>query len=547
MPHKSPHPDIPYPKNQTVWSWLFESARFRSLPENYQPAVINAITKEQITFRQLKQYAEQLSGDLVRRCGLTEGDTAILFSPNTIWYPVAMHAIIRVGGIVGGLSPSSNAEELQHGLQVSKAKYVFTSLETLDVALQAVSAVGIPQDRVILFEGERSGHYSIRDWIGVNAAAHGPSHVPAFTIPTGKLNSDVCGYLSFTSGTTGKPKACMISHGNVIAQCLQMAEITSPDVDKVLAILPLYHITGLVHLLHLPIFRNADIVLLPKFSMQSMLKTIVDYQLRELILVPPLFIRLVQDAIVNKYDLSCVRRFSSGAAPLPPRVIEQLQEKFPWTGFKQGYGMTESCSCLTAHSPDHYDYKYSSTVGTILPSTDLKFVDGRGNEVDEGEILARGPQCAMGYVENPQASIETFGKDGWLRTGDIGKMLANGCVQITGRIKEIIKVKGVGVAPAELEELLLSHPKVLDAAVIGKPDDYTGERPHACVVVAPDIRPSKELSNELIKFVQGRKMRSKWIHGVTFIRSVPRAGSGKVLRRELKAQLDDLQVPVARL
>ncbi|KAF7555022.1 hypothetical protein G7Z17_g2510 [Cylindrodendrum hubeiense] len=281
--------------------------------------------------------------------------------------------------------------------------------------------------------------------------------------------------------------------------------------------------------------------------MKAMLDTIVDYQLRELILVPPLFIRLVQDAIVNQYDLTCVRRFSSGAAPLPPRVIEQLQEKFPWTGFKQGYGMTESCSCLTAHSPDNYDYEYSDTVGTILPSTELKFMDVRGNEVGEGEIWARGPQCAMGYVDNPQASIETFGRDGWLRTGDIGRMLANGCVQITGRIKEMVKVKGVGVAPAELEELLLTHPKVLDVAVIGKPDDYTGERPHACVVTATGILPSRKLCDELIKFVQGRKMRSKWIHGVTFITSVPKAGSGKILRRELKTHLSDLQIPIAKI
>lgn len=278
--------------------------------------------------------------------------------------------------------------------------------------------------------------------------------------------------------------------------------------------------------------------------MQVMLETIVRFQLRELILVPPLFIRLVDDPRVKRFDLSCVRRFSSGAAPLAPRVIRLLQEKFPWTGFKQGYGMTESCSCLTVHGPAHYDYKYSGTVGTIVPSTELKFVDKSGHETEEGEILAKGPQCGMGYLENPQASREVFGDDGWLRTGDVGKMLPNGCVLITGRMKEIIKVKGVGVAPIELEELLLQHPAVRDVAVIGNPDSYAGERPHACVVLADKVAPSPELSCELTQLVQERKQRSKWIKGVTYVQNVPRAASGKILRRELQSRLEELRLRV---
>lgn len=302
-------------------------------------------------------------------------------------------------------------------------------------------------------------------------------------------------------------------------------------------------VTGLVHLFHLPIFRGADTILMPKFSMQAMLETIVRFQLRELILVPPLFIRLVDDLMVKRFDLHCIRRFSSGAAPLAPRVVRLLQERFPWTGFEQGYRMTELCSYLTAHSPAHYDYKYSSTVGTIVPSTELKFVNKSGYKTEEGEILAKGPQCGMGYVENPQASREVFRDDGWLRTGDAGKMLPNRCVLITGRMKEIIKVKGVGVALIELEELLLQHPAVHDVAVIGKPDAYAGERPHACVMLANEVVPSPELSHELTELVQARKQRSKWIKGVTYVQSVPRA-SGKILRRELQSRLEELRLLV---
>jgi 4-coumarate--CoA ligase len=287
---------------------------------------------------------------------------------------------------------------------------------------------------------------------------------------------------------------------------------------------------------------------MPKFNMKFMLETIVRYQLREVTLVPPLLIRMVEDPIVSGYDLSCIRIFSSGSAPTPPRILKLLQAKFPKAGFKQGWGMTESCSCLTAHDPAHYNYEFSDTVGPIVANTELMFVDESGKEViGEGEILARGPQCAMAYLDNPCATRETFGRDGWLRTGDLGRMLPNGCVQITGRLKEIIKVKGVGVAPVELEELLLSHPSVLDVAVIGLSDEYNGETPHACVVVTPSSQASAALAAQLVEFVKAQKLRTKWISGVSFIKEVPRVGSGKILRRELKGQLQKLRTPMPNL
>lgn len=268
-----------------------------------------------------------------------------------------------------------------------------------------------------------------------------------------------------------------------------------------------------------------------------MLTAIVEHQLRELVLVPPLIIRLVEDPIVSRFDLSSVRRFSSGAAPLPPRIFKLLQEKFPDTGFKQGWGMTESCSCITVHDPAHFDYKYATTVGPLIPSTFIKIVNEEGEEVSEGEILVKGPQCAtLGYLGKPEATKQAFDEDGWLRTGDVGRMLANGCVRITGRIKEIIKVKGVGISPGELEEILLSHPQVQDVAVIGLPDDYTGERPHAFVVVDA-VSPSTVFAEELKQLVKERKNRSNWIAEMKFVDAIPRAASGKILRRQLRDQV----------
>ena len=278
--------------------------------------------------------------------------------------------------------------------------------------------------------------------------------------------------------------------------------------------------------------------MLPAFTMKDLLETIVKHQLKELLLVPPILIRLVRDPLVDKYDLSCLRRFSTGAAPLSEEILHLLQKKFPQTEFKQAYGMTESCSCITAHPPEKYDYKNGHTVGTICASTEIKVIDLDGNELginEPGEILARGPQVVMGYLNNPKATAETFDRDGFLHTGDQGIIDGEGMLTITDRIKEMIKVKGIGVAPAELEDLLLGHPKVEDCAVLGVADDYSGEVPKAYVMLKDGAKATKEVGRDLIKYVQERKSRHKWITGgVTFVSNIPKSASGKILRRMLK-------------
>lgn len=328
----------------------------------------------------------------------------------------------------------------------------------------------------------------------------------------------------------------MISHQNVIAQCLQIQQITPQTHRKVLAVLPAFHITGLVHALHLPILLNAEVYMLSSFTMKSMLDTVVKYQISELLLVPPILIRLVRDPIVQEYDLSCVQRFSSGAAPLSEEIIQLLKRKFPGTGFKQGYGMTESCSCITAHPPEKYSYEHAHKVGSICASTEVKIVDEDGRELglnQPGELLARGPQITMGYLGNERATRETFDGAGWLHTGDQAMVDAEGMVTITDRIKEMIKVKGIGVAPAELEDLLLGHERVEDVAVLGVSDEYAGERPKAYVVLKTG-EGEEGVGREILAYVKERKVRHKWVKEAEFIDVIPKSASGKILRRLLR-------------
>lgn len=286
---------------------------------------------------------------------------------------------------------------------------------------------------------------------------------------------------------------------------------------------------------------NAEVYLMRKFSLEVMLDAVSKYEPRELCLVPPIIIQLAKSPLVDNYDLSSIRRFFSGAAPLSDGILQVLQERFPQTGFKQGYGLTESCSAITLHAPGMFGYENAGFGGKLVANTEIKICsveDGRELGVEEtGEILARGPQITEGYLDNPQATISTFDEDGWLHTGDVGRMNKDGWLIVSDRIKDLIKVNGIGVAPAELEDLLLTHDQVDSCAVIGTPDDYTGEKPLAYVALKSANRSSEEkeaIGAELLQLVRKRRARHKWLSEIRFVPSIPKSPTGKILKRQLR-------------
>jgi 4-coumarate--CoA ligase len=506
-------------------------------PLNKLAGYTNANTKERRNYAEVKESATHISTALVKKYGMEEGHTVLLFSQNTIWYPITMLAAIRAGGKICGASPAYGAEEMVFALRVAQAKFLFTVPSSIAVAAAAAKEAGIPQSNIFLLEGTMGGYSTVQDLITIGKGYGESAQTQPASIPRHLTNGEVCGFLCFTSGTSGLPKAVMLSHQNLIAQALQLRMINPPTRGNVMAVLPMFHITGLVRFCITPISDNAEVVLLPAFSMKAMLDTIVEYKIVEVKGVPPIMIRMVRDPLVDQYDLKHVERFASGSAPCSDEIIEQLQQKFPGTGFLQGYGMTESTACITSHPPDKYDFKYAGTGGTIVSNTIVKIISEEGQELgvnESGEILAKGPQIAMGYLGNPEASNEAFDDEGFLHTGDIGRIDEEGFIHILDRRKELIKVKGIGVAPAELEDLLLGHVDVEDCAVVGVKDDYSGERPKAFVVLKPGLAANELVGQRLMAYVKERKVRYKALCEVEFLDIIPKSGTGKILRRILR-------------
>jgi len=363
-------------------------------------------------------------------------------------------------------------------------------------------------------------------------------------------------FLCFSSGTTGRPKAVAIPHYAVIANIIQYAvflKVNDPSIpwddlryrpgDISTCVLPLFHIYGLVVNLHFLLFVGMTIVIQPKFNITEFLESVVRYRITHLLVVPPMLVLLCKHPIVKNYDLTHVRLCSSGAAALSNEVIQQLFRVLPNAYISQGYGMTETATVVTATSTSQRHTKGGA--GVLLPGVVARVIkqDGSLARVGEtGELVVRTPSLALKYLNNEQATKETF-VNGWLRTGDEVKFDEQGELYVVDRLKELIKVRGFQVAPAELEGHLLNHKYVADVCVVSVVDEYSGEVPLAFVVphaslaqkIKNEAKEAQKVKAELLKHVSDHKTKYKWLEGgVEFVDDIPKTSSGKLLRRVLR-------------
>ncbi|KAH7037220.1 uncharacterized protein B0I36DRAFT_62996 [Microdochium trichocladiopsis] len=519
------------------------------------------LTGKTYTNREVASRVNHLARALSKRLGWRVNDDTPwdkvlnVYSLNSIDYVTASFAVHRLNGISTPANAMYSASELEYQLKTSGAKAIITCVPLLETALKAAKTAGISEDRIFLmdvagFSAPKDAKFKTLGQL-IEEGQEEPELPPvSWTVGQGARQ---VAFLCFSSGTSGLPKAVMIAHRNVIANLMQLRWHEEPgrrakgiETQAQMGLLPMSHIYGLVVIALGAMYRGDGTVVLPKFELQTLLKCVQQYKVNFMHLVPPIIIQLLKNPeVCSKYDLSSLQFIYTGAAPLGGETHEAVERSFPGVKVGQGYGMTETSTLVISSGQNDV---MVGTSGSLVPATRAKLLDEEGHEITKcdkrGELLIQSPSVTLGYLNNERATTEAFihDEDGrWMRTGDVAVAIrapsGNIHLAIVDRLKELIKVKGNQVAPAELEAHLLTHPAVADCTVIPVPDESAGEVPKAFVVKAKSFadKPDAEVAREIAKHVEDHKARYKWLKGgIEFISEVPKSPSGKILRRMLR-------------
>lgn len=445
------------------------------------------------------------------------------------------------------MSPSNaayTADELAFQLKDSGASAIATQMPFLQTALKAAKTVGIPDERVILIGDQKDSSYKFKHFTSVRNLA-GTSR-----FRKSKINVDKdLAFLPYSSGTTGKPKGVMLCHRNITSNTLQNYanehRWLSPtggkngQGDKVLGFLPFFHIYGLTVLIHLAFYMGLELVVMPKFDMERYCQIVQEHRITMVFVAPPVVLAMGKSPIVDKYDLQSIRMLNSGAAPLTSELVESVWKRLR-IPTKQGYGLSETSPTTHAQPWDRWETAMGSA-GILLPNQIAKFMSAEEKEVpigETGELWLKGPNVFMGYLNNKEGTANCLTTDGFFKTGDVGYQDKDGNFYITDRVKELIKVKGFQVPPAELEGKMLAHPNIDDVCVIGVySKEEATEVPRAYVVAKNKESVGAKDAKDIQDWVASKVAHYKRLKGgVFFIDEIPKSASGKILRRVLKEQ-----------
>jgi acyl-CoA synthetase (AMP-forming)/AMP-acid ligase II len=484
-----------------------------------RPALVDGEAGLTVGYAALASRIERVAAGLAAR-GLRPGDVLALWAPNLPqWAGVAL-AAMAAGATVTGANPAYTEGELTRQLADSGASMLVTVPQLVPAARSAAAAAGV---REVLVVGEAEGATPLAALLDPEAPA-----------PEAAAEPGAVALLPYSSGTTGLPKGVMLTHANLVTMLRQLnSGLRVTERDTLLALAPFFHVMGFMATLALPLASGATVVTMPRFDLGRFLDLVQRHRVTVLVVPPPVMAALARHPLVDAHDLSSVELIVSGGAPLGADLQRAVAARLPGAAVGQGWGMTETA--IGATMPDRRSGTAPGSVGRVMPNTELRVVDpatGRDLGTGEtGELWVRGPQVMAGYLNNPSATAEALDPDGWLRTGDLGRVDGGGDVFVVDRLKELIKVSAYQVAPAELEALLLAHPGVADAAVIPRQDAAHGEVPVAVVVPRGEVD-----GEELMAWVAARVAPHKRLRAVRFADAVPRTPSGKLLRRVLADQ-----------
>ena len=512
MIYRSPFPDVEIP-DVPVHRFVLERAR--QLGD--KPALIDGGSGRTLTYGQLGEAVRRTATGLRTR-GFAKGDLFAVWLPNLPEYAVAFHAVVSLGGVVAPISPLSTPGEMAAQLAAVHARYLLTLPQLLDTAAEAAGRPGVEEVFVV---GEASGATPLAALL----AHDGPP--PEVDIDP---REDVA-VLPSSSGTSGFPKAVMLTHYNLVANLCQMTAAHCPtERDTLIGLAPFAHILGMQVVMNLGLRAGATVVTMARPDFPEFLRLVQEHRVTRADVVPPLVLALARHPIVDEFDLSSLEVVMSAAAPLAGDLQEACSKRLGCL-VKQAFGTTET-SPATHGNPDDRPRNKPGSIGVLVPRTEARLVDpGTGADLgpgQEGELWIRGPQVMKGYLDNDPATAECIDRERWLRTGDLCRADDDGYFWVVDRLKELIKYNGANVAPAELEALLMTHPAIADVAVVRSPDEEAGEVPKAFVVLREPVS-----AEDLMDFVAHRVAPHKRIRRLEVIDQIPKAPTGKILRRLL--------------
>ncbi|KAL7138063.1 hypothetical protein ABFS83_10G137300 [Erythranthe nasuta] len=529
---RSKLPDIYIPNHLPTHVYCFQN-----LPNHRsRPALIDGATGNVFTHAEVELTARRAAAGF-HSLGIRKNDVVMLLLHNSPDFAFAFLAAFFAGAVATTANPLYTAAEITAQARVSKPKLIVTH------------ACYVEKVKRFAVEEERGG--------AVIIATIDPPPSPEIVnfadlknsderlLPEIKIDADDTAALPFSSGTTGLPKGVMLSHKNIVTCISQKVDGENPAYhidsrDLMLCLLPLFHVYCLVSVLLTSLRVGAAILIVPKFEINQLMELIQKHRVTIAPLVPPILLAISKSpAAAVRFDLSSVRRVTCGAAPMDSQLERSVKAKLPNATIGQGYGMTEAgvLSMCLGFAKKPFKFKAGSC-GNIIRNSEMKIVNpltGASLPRNQtGEICIRGDSVMKGYYNDPEATKRTIDKDGWLHTGDIGYVDSDDEVFILDRLKELIKYKGLQIAPAELEALLIAHPSISEAAVVPMKDEVAGEVPVAFVV---RVNGSNISEQEIKQYISEQVVSYKRINRVFFTNEIPKAPSGKILRKILRARI----------
>ncbi|KAL4950790.1 hypothetical protein BDW69DRAFT_201911 [Aspergillus filifer] len=539
--HKTPVPDV------GIWQLLFER-REKPFPDDHV-IFYDGATKSSYTYHDIKTHSARFGSALQTTWDFKKGDVLALMSPNCIETTAVTWGCHYVGGTVAPINPGLSSRELEQQLLRSQAKGIGAHPSCLGTAIEAAKLASLPSDRVLVLGGTDKGRE------GITTTGQFMEEGPTQALKAAQVSPDDVAFLVYSSGTTGLPKGVMVSHRNVVADVVLQAAIEGPHLnwrrDRTLAVLPTYHIYGLICLVHLPAWLGTTTIFMEKFDLSTFCRLTRDHSITHTYVAPPIVLHLAKNPSINGPDLASLRMLTSGGAPLGEALIHETYERWR-IPIRQAYGLSETTSVSHIQRWNTWSQGIGSN-GPAVPGVEARIVQNDDPSTPapakgEGELWIRGPTVFNGYMSDPSSTSACLTADRWFKTGDIGYEDEHGNLHITDRAKDMIKFKGFQIAPTELEDILVEHPAVSDVAVIG----VWNEEMHSEVPLAYMVRKGTgstagsdgndvETAVSIMKYLKEKVVHYKHLRGgVVWIPQIPKSASGKILKRELRDRFGTL-------